>query len=97
MEAMIHIGNAPGTPDYAAIADALVAILHTGYDTHAEQDTIQKALGAFTAIGEVKNITISGATLTNNPPPSEPNDTVGIKIGPSAMTVNPSWGDDNDD
>ncbi len=89
MNSMMHIGNAPGAPDIKGIAEAITSIFQVGHATHMEQDTIQEALGAFTKVGQVTGVTISGATLTNHASPAD----VGMTIDSSepAKSEDDSW------
>ncbi len=74
MESMMHIGNAPGAPDYAAIAEAISGIFFVAHETRMEQEMIQAALETFTKISQVSHVTVTNSTFTNNPPVAEPAD-----------------------
>lgn len=56
MEAAIHIGNTQTKKSIKQTQKAIIEIL----EARADQETIRKALDAFTHVAEVKNVSISG-------------------------------------
>ena len=54
MDAMIKIGTDSAKADILAVEKAITSILQTGFDSHAEQDTIQVALNVLKDTAGVK-------------------------------------------
>jgi len=61
MDTGIHVGNTVEKGEIDAVANAILRIL----EAKSEQKTIRKALDVFHKMTEVKNITISGCTISD--------------------------------
>lgn len=60
MKTGLHIDNNESTD---AAANAILAILRTGHDTHADQKTIRLALEALKSCSKVESVQISNCTF----------------------------------
>lgn len=58
----MHIGSSREKGEIENVASAILKIM----EARADQKTIRAALGAFTAVAEVKNVTIQGCSITGD-------------------------------
>ena len=65
MDAMIKIGTDSAKADINAVEKAITSILQAGFDSHAEQDTIQVALNVLKDAAGIKNVMITNSVFTN--------------------------------
>lgn len=66
MKAAINIGNEVSEEAMNRIATAIEKVFRVGFETHAEQDTIQKALDVVERVAVVQNVTIQNCTLAGD-------------------------------
>lgn len=68
MHTGIHIGNTRTKDEYKGIAKALLKIM----GARADEETKRAAIQALTELGEVKNVSVSGASIVGDAHFSQP-------------------------